>query len=68
MVKIQFQIDFRKKIVKIFWWFDEKKFGLNLSKNGWFAENKVLKMTNKKIFCKKSKMLPLYGFHIDFQF
>ena len=47
---------------------NKNKFRLKLSKNGWFAENKVLKINNKKFCPMKYKRFTPYGFHIDFQF
>ena len=38
------------------------------SKNGQFSLNEVLKITNKNFLSIKSKMLPVWGFHINFQF
>ena len=38
------------------------------SNNGRIPENKVPKITNKKIFSIKSKMGTAYGFHIDLKF
>ena len=46
-------------------------FQLPIDKNHYFGLillNKVGKITNKKIFFIKYKILTAYGFHIDFQF
>ena len=38
------------------------------SKNGQFSLNEVLKISNKIFLTIKSKMFPVQGFHINFQF
>ena len=46
----------------------KNNFDWKFPKNEQISLNKVQKMTNKIIFSIKSKMLTVYGFHMDFQF
>ena len=68
ILKNQFQIIFGIFHENLLYFWAHAKTLTEISKKGPFSLNQVGKMTNKTFFPIKSKMFPVWDFHISFQF